>query len=316
MTSSARPVRRQFPRQRLLQLIICGAVATAAAAAVSPRFLQPEISGRGATEQLLPTPKLRQPATSDATRLALQALSGGLPASTTPVTAPTVDALFTPAPLANNAPAGETPGTGSVRPASDGATEESADGEETLFLTIIGDKTYASYGQPGAREPRTVPDEATVIDGQPLERNSRGFLSGGGLQFAVNNTPPRTADAGSNNSSSISPGPLGPSSNQSPNVVGQRAAGTRNPAPAMNGGEPSADPGLPTSLPDGNPMILDSSTQLADGREWPTSSCPWTLGSGATDATAAQMQAQYGCRYLSTCSVQTQECTYFYIPAT
>lgn len=117
-------------------------------------------------------------------------------------------------------------------------------GADTLFLTIVGNQTYSSWGQAGDRPP--------AVDSM-------------------------TAAAGASSPAAIEQGDDWSGSGSS-----------NDPVFAGAGGEVE------------NPLGEAPQT------------CPRTLPPGSNQSTADALRNQYSCRYLSSCSVETQQCTWHY----
>lgn len=122
-------------------------------------------------------------------------------------------------------------------------------GEQTLYLTIVGDKVYRQMGPVSGRPPRI--DQLTMSG---AARNSPAADKGGGIP--------------------VQPG------------AGFVLADYEPPAPLLNPGERPLGPA--------------------------PQECPRTLPPGSDQATADGLRRQSGCQYLSSCSVDTNECTFFY----
>lgn len=129
-----------------------------------------------------------------------------------------------------------------------GNRDDSA-GEQTLFLTIIGDKVYRMMGPANGRPPRI--DQLTAASAQP-----------------VRSAPENRARI------DVRPG------------AGYVIADYEQPAVALGLGERPLGPA--------------------------PQECPRTLPAGSTQATADGLKRQAGCRYLSSCAVDSGECTFFY----
>lgn len=129
---------------------------------------------------------------------------------------------------------------------------EASDGELTLFLTIIGDRTYVSWGRAGDRPPRI--DELPGASAGPATQRP-------GLE------------------------PLTDSSILTP----QAAPDTSEPVEPTYGGNELERPFGPAPQ-----------------------ECPRTLPPGSDQSTADELRRSSGCRYLSSCAVDSGECTWHY----
>jgi hypothetical protein len=121
--------------------------------------------------------------------------------------------------------------------------------EQTLYLTIVGDKVYRVMGPVSGRPPR-VDQLTTAVDGR-----SRIVANNGGV------VPDR-------------PG------------AGFVIADSEPPAPVLGPEERPLGPA--------------------------PQECPRTLPPGTDQATVDVLRRQSGCRYLSSCTADTNECTFFY----
>jgi len=157
-----------------------------------------------------------------------------------------------PAPVAPNPPrqvaSANPPGTG--QPAVIPSPEAVAPPEEqTLYLTIVGDKVYRVMGPVSGRPPRI---EQLTAPG-----------AGQGLAAA-----------------------------SSSGVVAER--------PGAGFVIADSEPPAPVLGPDERPMGPAPQE------------CPRTLPPGTDQATVDGLRRQSGCRYLSSCTADTNECTFFY----
>jgi len=163
---------------------------------------------------------------------------------------------------------------------------------ETLYLTIVGDQTYVSRGRVG--------------DGPPsVAQLQSGVSAGGGAALVAAVARPAAG-------STAAPVPRSsrvPATSRT-STIAQRAA-TRTAA-----GQPSANPTGSNAAPENgsqppNPPA-ENTAPWVDDRPWPQAGCPWTLPEATSQAQADTLRAQYGCRYLASCSFATQQCTFFY----
>lgn len=123
------------------------------------------------------------------------------------------------------------------------------DEEQTLYLTIVGDKVYRVMGPVSGRPPR--------LDQLPGLTN---------LQRTVDRDP-----------AGVMPDQPG---------EGVVIADSESPAPVLGPGERPLGPA--------------------------PQECPRTLPPGSDQATADGLRRQSGCRYLSSCTADTNECTFYY----
>jgi hypothetical protein len=83
---------------------------------------------------------------------------------------------------------------------------------------------------------------------------------------------------------------------------------------AGDGGPPVTEPVESTA--DSLSAAADGSADANGGIETPygpaPQECPRTLPPGSSQATADSLRSQSGCRYLSSCSADNQECTWYY----
>jgi hypothetical protein len=185
--------------------------------------------------------------------------------------------------------AAETP----VEPApapQEGGAQDADSSDETLYLTIIGDKTYFSRGRAGEGPPSINELRSASIAGSGgavLPASSRSVDSPRASLLAQ---APRASN----------PTPQAGNAN-SPRV---RAAATDNQA--------AAAPSQPAAASDRAGLPADIDRPWTDDRPWPNSGCPWTLPEGTSQPEANSLSAQYGCRYLASCSFATQQCTFYY----
>jgi hypothetical protein len=158
---------------------------------------------------------------------------------------------------------------------------------ETLYLTIVGDQTFVRRGAVGERA-----DPVAGWSGiQPGSQTLAAVLSGTDpLPVAE---PAWTAD---------------------PAGTAGLPATARNTAPVPGGNARGRlDTGQPGSNdPDAGGFPPDNEEPLVDNRPWPQPGCPWTLGPEAGQSMADQLRDLYGCRYLSSCQMQTGMCTWHY----
>lgn len=158
---------------------------------------------------------------------------------------------------------------------------------ETLYLTIVGDQTFVRRGAVGERA-----DPVAGWSGiQPGSQTLAAVLSGADPLPAAE--PAWTADPAG------TPGLPATARNTTP-VPGGNARGR------LDTGQPGSND------PDAGGVPPDNEEPLVDSRPWPQAGCPWTLGPETGQSMADQLRNLYGCRYLSTCQVQTGMCTWHY----
>lgn len=204
------------------------------------------LTPRAAMEPIVTSPMQQPPATAVISQpvTAMVASATELGANTQP-----------PASMATSRPA-DTPRDDEVQTADDPERHqqsEASDSEPTLFLTIIGDRTYVSWGRAGDRPPR--------IDELPS-----GSSAGPADQHP-------------------SVEPLTDSSILTP----QAAPNTSEPIEPTYGGNELERPFGPAPQ-----------------------ECPRTLPAGSDQSTADELRRSSGCRYLSSCTVDSGECTWHY----
>jgi hypothetical protein len=158
---------------------------------------------------------------------------------------------------------------------------------DTLYLTIVGDQTFVRRGAVGERA-----DPVAGWSGiQPGSQTLAAVLSGA--------DPLPTAE---------------PARNADPAGTAGLPATARNTGPLPGGNARGRlDTGQPGSNdPDAGGFPPDNEEPLVDNRPWPQPGCPWTLGPEAGQSMADQLRDLYGCRYLSSCQMQTGMCTWHY----
>lgn len=159
-----------------------------------------------------------------------------------------------PAPSAAEPPPSVAPSADRGPPAADQAAAISSPAaldpqeEQTLYLTIVGDKVYRVMGPVSGRPPRI--DQLTA----PVQGQNRPAAS--------------------------------------PGVAADR--------PGAGFVIADAEPPPPVLGPDERPMGPAPQE------------CPRTLPPGTDQATVDGLRRQSGCRYLSSCTADTNECTFFY----
>lgn len=119
-----------------------------------------------------------------------------------------------------------------------------AGGADTLFLTIVGNQTYSSWGQAGDRPP-------------PVDS----------MTAAAGDTGPAAIDQGDDWTSAGS---------------------------------------------NGSPVFADAGGEVENPLGAAPQTCPRTLPPGSDQSTADALRNQYSCRYLSSCDVLTQQCSWYY----
>ena len=166
-------------------------------------------------------------------------------------------------------------------------------GGETLYLTIVGDQTYMSRGLVD-----DGPPSLTELRAGRLSASSGGTAASASVSYdsrrmnVVTTQTPRQA---------TSSRPIGTGSRSRT----QANSGQSADASLKSPGQPAGDvdqPGLPADI--NRPWV--------DDRPWPNAGCPWTLPEGTSQQQANTLSAQYGCRYLASCSFATQQCTFYY----
>ena len=81
---------------------------------------------------------------------------------------------------------------------------------------------------------------------------------------------------------------------------------------AVNG-SPAATDAVAVATQTLSAAVSENATGAAENPYGPApQECPRTLPPGSSQATADSLRASSGCRYLSSCSVDNQECTWFY----
>jgi len=173
---------------------------------------------------------------------------------------------------------------------------------ETLYLTIVGDKTYRQRGLVSAGPPSMGELNDRAVSGSSFGSFDTAPPTGASPTYVATSAAVPAgpiSGAGASTATSTGSGANVPAAKTaaSPNGAGSQARGTA-------GGEATATPVAVS------PSVDEQ--QWVDDRPWPKPGCPWTLPAGTDQAMADTYRAQYSCRYLSTCSFDTQTCTYYY----
>jgi len=187
--------------------------------------------------------------------------------------------------------------------AKDADMAAASDAEDTLYLTIVGDKTYMERGSVEAGPPSLAElEEFTPVASGSVYGAYTGETSTSTAANSATRSANRVASVGAaTQTRSAAPGRAqsSPSTNAGANATTRSNSATDSNTNSGNDAGGSAT--SPTDFP-----------TWVDDREWPNPSCPWTLPAGSSQSSADTLSAQYGCRYLASCSVATQECTYYY----
>ena len=173
-----------------------------------------------------------------------------------------------------------------------GAEPNAEADEETLFITIVGDETFISRGPAAERRP--------LLAGLGLGAGAAPQQNA----VAANPLVSQPDNAGRVTARSGDPQPA------APGATGGTGRAPANPAPTNAGASGSGQSGGGANLSDLERSLAEDPGY--DPREWPQASCPWTLPAGSDQSYADTLRDQYGCRYLSGCSVETRECTFYY----
>lgn len=184
-----------------------------------------------------------------------------------------------------------------------------ADSDETLYLTIVGDKTYLARGSVDDGPPSLADLETSrltqtgVVYGAysgaaATDASANPAAQSAGRVANLSSVTRTRSTAGSRAPIDASTGVGGGATTGSNSVSGSEAqSGSTAESGNNTGGSNSPPNGFPTWV---------------DDREWPKPACPWTLPPGSGQSNADTLQSQYGCRYLSSCSFATKECSYHY----
>jgi hypothetical protein len=185
--------------------------------------------------------------------------------------------------------AAETP----VEPApapQEGGAQDADSSDETLYLTIIGDKTYLSRGRAG--------------EGPPSINELRSASTAGSAGAVL---PASSRSVDSPRASLVAQAPR----RSNPTPQAGNADSPRVRAAAADSRRVSAS-SQPETTSDQAGLPADIDRPWTDDRTWPNAGCPWTLPEGTSQQEANSLSAQYGCRYLASCSFATQQCTFYY----
>jgi hypothetical protein len=156
-------------------------------------------------------------------------------------------------------------------------------GDETIYLTIVGDQTFIRRGAVGERADPGPGWTGATPGTQVLAAALDGGLTSPGGEAAWSGTEaPAAQSAGAARRTTAPTGPATP----------ERGRLTTDSNPA-------------------GPRPVDEAP-ATDNRPWPQPGCPWTLGPEAGQSMADQLRDLYGCRYLSSCYVQDGQCTWHY----